>query len=84
MKSSAPGAGSIVRQSTAIRVLPTPEDCMSASSAPMSMVGAKTGPSDMTPKNERGTAASAGPQKASAASAATAPSSRVARVRQRP
>jgi hypothetical protein len=50
----------------------------------MSIVGAKTGPSDMTPKNERGTAASAGPQKASAASAAMAPSSRVARDRHRP
>ncbi len=71
MKSWAPRTGSIVRQSTAIRVLPTPEDCMSASSAPRSTVGARSGPSDMTPKNERGTAAWAGAQKVNAATAAT-------------
>ena len=75
MKSWAPRAGSIVRQSTAIRVLPTPEDCISASSAPRSMVGARSGPSDMTPKNERGTAAAAGPQRVNAATAAKAASS---------
>ena len=74
VKSWAPRTGSIVRQSTAIRVLPTPEDCMSASSAPRSTVGARSGPSDMTPKNERGTAAWAGAQTVNAATAATAAS----------
>jgi hypothetical protein len=69
-----PRTGSIVRQSTAIRVLPTPEDRISASSPPRSTVGARSGPSDMTPKNERGTAAAAGPQTVNAATAAKAAS----------
>src|SRR5919109_2461400 len=59
VKSRTPGCGSMVRHSSATRVLPAPEARINASSEPRSTVGAKIGPSAMTPKNDAGTAARA-------------------------